>query len=462
MDNNNHHNDPSSSMTIVTSIRYEIKKRRLQYQLIAEEIDSVLNGGEGEEEVSSIEDESIPSAHSYPSRRSKRTLQTLKTPLSSSSSAAAAASTPEGVITAFYENSENLHQTSSPSIRTRRKRRRTRTRRPKPFRIKDSEINSYSLFDIMGGSEQRASQQKQHNIYAKTYHPSHLYTPIFVFLSLTFLVLLMIRIIVSLMTITVGRIILVLVFFKILQAFWHRPIQFIKKIHRNPSRSLIGLSIVASLVRHHGQSMIFGLLNQARNILQFDHDRGGFYHSSMNSNILICLVKPSMQGLVYGWIIGRTWLLCLGEESNEKKLTRWFVDRIWKGLIQCSYNKSLRSTQRRLIRLQKLLQEEEEEKQKQRKKYNRECMICLEVFSETSDDPPDLCHEPSRQYLPCLHGFHTHCLKQWLCIKSTCPICRVQLPSTTLCMSTTAVEYSSNYASAHPAIQEPLYIIDED
>ena len=56
------------------------------------------------------------------------------------------------------------------------------------------------------------------------------------------------------------------------------------------------------------------------------------------------------------------------------------------------------------IKERKLNKEEEEEKQ--------DCSICL------------LAIEGSISELECGHGFHSICIKEWLSLKITCPICR--------------------------------------
>lgn len=48
-----------------------------------------------------------------------------------------------------------------------------------------------------------------------------------------------------------------------------------------------------------------------------------------------------------------------------------------------------------------------------------ECPICLEEFTSTEE----IAH------LPCHHIFHTACVKEWLGIHPTCPVCRDNLLS---------------------------------
>jgi len=44
------------------------------------------------------------------------------------------------------------------------------------------------------------------------------------------------------------------------------------------------------------------------------------------------------------------------------------------------------------------------------------CSICLENVQE------------DRQTLPCGHEFHEDCLREWLALQDTCPVCRATLP----------------------------------
>jgi ABC-type bacteriocin/lantibiotic exporter with double-glycine peptidase domain len=45
-----------------------------------------------------------------------------------------------------------------------------------------------------------------------------------------------------------------------------------------------------------------------------------------------------------------------------------------------------------------------------------QCSICLENVQE------------GRQTLPCGHEFHEDCLREWLALQNTCPVCRAALP----------------------------------
>lgn len=49
---------------------------------------------------------------------------------------------------------------------------------------------------------------------------------------------------------------------------------------------------------------------------------------------------------------------------------------------------------------------------------NVKCAICL----DTEDNP-------EMEYLPCGHGFHAKCCKDWLSINALCPVCRTSVAS---------------------------------
>jgi hypothetical protein len=47
------------------------------------------------------------------------------------------------------------------------------------------------------------------------------------------------------------------------------------------------------------------------------------------------------------------------------------------------------------------------------------CTVCKDVFASGQ----------SVVRLPCKHYFHGDCIRPWLAIRSTCPVCRYQLPA---------------------------------
>ena len=45
---------------------------------------------------------------------------------------------------------------------------------------------------------------------------------------------------------------------------------------------------------------------------------------------------------------------------------------------------------------------------------NPRCEICMKPFIEGEDIA----------FLPCLHGFHPDCIRRWMTVQKSCPICR--------------------------------------
>eukprot|EP00980_Cylindrotheca_fusiformis_P022553 scaffold9435_cov137-Cylindrotheca_fusiformis.AAC.9 len=303
---------------------------------------------------------------------------------------------------------------------------------------------------------------------------------------MTFVLLVVVRILVSLVTRTIGMTMIMAVALAILQECLQRPIQFLSRIHHHPCRMSIGLAMVGNLLRHHGRSMAQELWNQVTDVFMLlllssrtntaaassmisaaatEAEESDFYSYYLcPKGMILWLLLPCMEGYVGGLIIGYSWRMCFGTASDPTKLTNWIVHRLWKGLIQRSYISCLRSVRQRRRKLRQRQQQEAS-----LNKYDRECMICLEPFLEstaaTSAGEMQVQQVgESRQYLPCLHGFHGKCLMQWLHVKSTCPICRVHVPSTTVATLANITHWSPpnhHPMRTHPAIHEPLYSIDE-
>jgi hypothetical protein len=464
--NNNNDSEKIPCDATMKIRRCDNAQRRHQYQLVADEIASVLNDeqdGEEDKEDEQFPEDSTPSANSH---LSQRTLMMLRR--SEDDATDVENITNVGVLPKSSADAEGggpfASSSLSPAAVSRRKRRR-RPRPPRPFLIKDAEFNAYSLFDFSSKKTQQQQQHQPKNIYAKTYDPSTLFTPILVFLSMTFVLLIVIRILVSLVTLTVGMTILMVAVTSILQECLHRPIQFLNRIHQRPCQMWVGLAIITSLFRHHGGSMAMVLWYQAKDMLLATQDMVANDSPTCSTSVLSWIVGPCLQGFLIGITIGSIWLLLLGTASNPTQLTQWIIRRVWKQLIQRSYYKCLRSMYQRKAQLQQQ-QKEQEEPKEETNKYDRECMICLEVFGGNDwSDSSVLLLEERRQYLPCLHGFHAKCLIQWLHIKSTCPICRVQVPSTVVATLTTSSApgmESRRRERTHPAEHELLYSMEED
>jgi hypothetical protein len=52
----------------------------------------------------------------------------------------------------------------------------------------------------------------------------------------------------------------------------------------------------------------------------------------------------------------------------------------------------------------------------------KECVICLEEFME----------DEYLTFLPCIHAFHSKCIKNWLKRSKECPICKFMITNETL------------------------------
>ena len=57
------------------------------------------------------------------------------------------------------------------------------------------------------------------------------------------------------------------------------------------------------------------------------------------------------------------------------------------------------------------------EKSKSTNNNNDKCMICLSNFKKGDKEST----------LPCLHMFHSNCIKRWIFQKSSCPICKYDI-----------------------------------
>ena len=62
------------------------------------------------------------------------------------------------------------------------------------------------------------------------------------------------------------------------------------------------------------------------------------------------------------------------------------------------------------------------------------CCICLETLHDTNINRMEyekmnrivlfLCKKNSKTVLPCGHAFHSSCIRKWMSIRHTCPLCR--------------------------------------
>jgi hypothetical protein len=312
-------------------------------------------------------------------------------------------------------------------------------------------------------------------IYGKNYHPAAFFTPIMLFLSVTFVLLLVIRILVSLLTLAVGMAVWLLLVVRILQEFLMRPLQLLRTIHDSPVPSLAGMGALFGILGHalvcqqqqQQQSssssseqqqplhqLVFYWLGVL--LLENDDDNGATTAAATASSSsstsmsqqkdMIRLLWACLEGLVYGLELGALWLVVLGDASDPSAITKWIHRKFWRRL-QRYYQKSMRQ-RRRSARIKSSIRvyddgndDEDTTNQNSGDNNRRQCMICLEHFASLKEESSStiMTHKRQRQQLPCLHGFHAECLQQWLAVKPSCPICRVPIENHHYATTMTAV-----------------------
>jgi Ring finger domain len=281
--------------------------------------------------------------------------------------------------------------------------------------VDDCCINGYSLFgdvDSTATDKYQLATCSWRNssstpkgpavIYAKNYNVT--FTPLLTFLGGTFVVLLILRIIVCLLTVATGVIVVFLVVASLVDSL------------RHPQRNAKWLLTIM----HNSPVWVFG---------GFGGLSGACYCLWVQRRTdEASLVWGLLEGTVFGVELGALWLVVLGDGSEHSLTALWMI-RMWKMLCDrvCKDDyhgnngnpeqkggkeedtwSSCRDLDRAIYNDSSVSDDVGEGRR-------RICMICLGTFCP---------HEP-RQLLPCLHGFHQDCLTHWLRVKKTCPICRV-------------------------------------
>ena len=372
---------------------------------------------------------------------------------------------------------------------------RHRHRHRRPSSIAEQAINSYNLFETPEQNTKKSKRKSSSSttttsssavIYNKVYHPQSFFTPILLFLSVTFCFLLILRILVAMLTMAVGMILLVLLLLRILQEFIFRPWNVLWRIHHRPLTTCCALGAIYGLLKCSVSSMdqshriwamfikdIFpapssvsssgtgsGLLpGEDRTIPLFalwrwqSNVQETTNAEAQNETVELLSVAWSIgEGILYGLEIGALWSILFGDASDPTPVTGFVLRQFRRTLVNYHVDglrfQSRRSSKRRKSKL---------------RHYggiamtsssigDTQCMICLEDFDDedmnnTSKSSKHFITSSSslssysnnnnsntitqkKEYVPlCLHGFHKQCLENWILIggKSTCPICRVSI-----------------------------------
>jgi hypothetical protein len=333
------------------------------------------------------------------------------------------------------------------------------------------DINSYTLFDVLsdddGSSTRRrrryatgsysssstSSSSSTNNttaiIYAQKYQsPGALFMPILIFLSVTFVLLLVVRIVMSLLTAAVGIVVLCVIVAKFLQEFFTRPILLVRTLHASP---VLCFSVLGSIfgVLHalwkqrllpllmHGLEVdsVESLLNAMLGLISLErigivYSSSSHSHSSSTESSCVDLIMlwGLAHGLIYGIEIGCVWLIIFGDLARPTTFTKYFYRSVWRPLKR-QYRRSgiRRHTMTRQYRCTPPTSDSYGDGIDNNSNFGgssddrHQCVICLEPFVDTPVEGDRY------QLLPCLHCFHRECARNWLVIRQSCPICRVKV-----------------------------------
>jgi hypothetical protein len=342
--------------------------------------------------------------------------------------------------------SHNLDRTEIDTIRRTgqcRRRYNDKTVATRMFPFRGDEINSYGLFDDPQGRSGRSkpnsclasSSSSRSIIYAKKYQlPGNLLTPILVFLSATFAILLVIRVVTSLMSAAVGIVILLFLVGRMVNEFLTHPVRLIRNIHASPVRyfATLGamLGAIHVLLVGHLSPISRKLIHCSTSWISSDFGHGLKEWFQVNvtttsytgDTIQIDLVMlwRLIRGIGYGIEIGCLWIIIFGKSSKSTALSRYLHRRVWRPLK--------RYYRRSVVLLGHPTTRNDDNLGHSYGDARNNCSICLETFddiiyyeSNRQRDSPLL---NRYQLLPCHHCFHRDCARNWLTIQQTCPICR--------------------------------------
>jgi hypothetical protein len=338
------------------------------------------------------------------------------------------------------------------------------------------DINSYTLFDALSDDDGPSTRRRRYAtgsysssstststssssnnntttiIYAQKYQsPGALFMPILIFLSVTFVLLLVVRIVMSLLTAAVGIVVLCVIVTKFLQEFFTRPVLLVRTLHASP---VLCCSVLGSIfgVLHalwkqrllpllmHGLDVdsVESLLNAMLGLISME-SIGIVYSSSSSSShshssstesscVDLIMLWGLAHGLIYGIEIGCAWLILFGDLARPTTFTKYFYRSVWRPLKR-QYRRSgiRRHTMTRQHRCTLSTNDSYGDCGDSNSNLGgssddrHQCVICLEPFVDTPVEGDRY------QLLPCLHCFHRECARNWLVIRQSCPICRVKV-----------------------------------
>jgi hypothetical protein len=362
--------------------RRSSSQRNLQIeQLVANEIESIIFD---QDWIQTIDDPPPPQRQRRQSRRNSRRRVSFSS-LRSMRSIDMDGSTTE------QEQEPSAHQLEASGSTTTNSTTRSRqsinddNHNESDDSLPDSDtINIYSLFCGDSNSKSCTSSSRSADgdggggektavIYAKDYPIA--VAPLFLFLACMFILLLVVRILVTLLTMAMGSMAIVLGAAALVD-FWRHPLVNARKV-------LVAID--------SAPVMVFGGSGSFLGACRVMYVHGRRDEASV--------VWGLLEGLVYGIELGALWLVIFGDASDHSRMTLWIVQG-WERLCDC-------------CNVVDDDDDDDDDNYDSNTANARNCMICLEPCRD------------KRQLLPCLHGFHPDCLEQWLLVKPSCPICRV-------------------------------------
>jgi hypothetical protein len=297
--------------------------------------------------------------------------------------------------------------------------------------------------------------------------------PILAFLSATFVLLLVVRVVMSLLTAAVGIGLLLVFVVRLVTEVLVRPVRLVRTLHASPILSCTVLGVVFGAVRalwrdrflpwwldgwpgHDGDTV------STRHYLDSAAEDG--------TSIDLVMLWGSVQGLVYGIEMGCLWCCVLGDTSRPTCLARYFYHRVWRPLRR-QYRRSANARRRPGRQDPRGLSVKDSSGRRgdgggdddDDHHYDdgrsggddrHQCVICLEPFDDTVGGAVQTgegrdCRSgslPDRyRLLPCRHCFHRECARHWLTIRRTCPICRVNVQGMEGCGSVEWTDDNNNH-----------------